>query len=312
MKPHWRSWLLLFVTAPLATTFAQTPATTPASDSGVPPISRSYEEAFNKRDAAAIGRLWAENGVHTDRASGQKTTGRATIQKDLEEFFKSTPGARLALNVTSTRMITPNVAQSEGTATTVVPGGEPTTVAFTTIVVKQGDSWLIDSVEESPIPQPETARSALEPIAWLEGDWADATEGVATTSTFSWSNGGNFLVRRFSTQYGEEDVTEGTQIIGWDPRAQRIRSWTFNSDGSFGEAIWSQNGNDWLVKSTQTLADGGDAAGTYVITRVDDNTMTVGLIGHEVNGEPVPSVPAITVKRQPAPQTEAASEGAGR
>ena len=32
-----------------------------------------------------------------------------------------------------------------------------------------------------------------------------------------------------------------------------------------------------------------------MITMVDNNTMKVGLVGHEVNGEPVPRVPAITV-----------------
>ena len=32
----------------------------------------------------------------------------------------------------------------------------------------------------------------------------------------------------------------GTQLIGWDPRIRQIRSWVFDSDGGFSEALWSQ------------------------------------------------------------------------
>ncbi|QDT57189.1 SnoaL-like domain protein [Caulifigura coniformis] len=275
-------------------------------------VTRAYEEAFNKRDAAAVGKLWTEAGVHVDRATGVKTRGRDAIVRDLETAFKEIPEAKLSVEAGEVRMVTPTVAQAEGTVTTLIPGEEPAVIEFSALLVKQGDAWLLDSVEESPVPQPETANDALQQLAWMVGDWADQTEGIATTSSFAWSRGGNFLVRRFSTQFGEEEEMSGTQIIGWDPRSHEIRSWTFNADGSFGEAIWSKNGGDWLVKSTQTLADAGVASGTYVITPVDDNSMKIGLVGHEVNGEPVPRVAAVTVVRTAAPSAEAATSEEGK
>ncbi len=221
----WR-WLIVLA-APLALlpgeVWAQQPETpvpaAAAADPAISDLGRAYEEAFNRCDAAAIGKLWMETGVHTDRATGVKTVGREAIVRDLEESFRTVSGMRLTVQSTSSRMITPNVAHIEGVATTILPDADPVQTAYSTIVVKQNGSWLIDSVEESPVPQPETARSALEVLAWLVGDWEDQTEGVSTTSSFQWSTGGNFLVRRFSTQYGEEEGTEGTQIIGWDPRA---------------------------------------------------------------------------------------------
>lgn len=270
-------------------------------------VTKAYQEAFNKRDAAAIGKLWAEAGVHVDRATGVRTRGRDAIVKDLEVAFKEVPNARISIEAGEVRMVTPTVAKAEGIATTLIPDQEPEAVSFSAILLKNKDTWLIDSIEESPVPRPETAKDALQDLAWMIGDWADQTEGVATTSSFTWSRGGNFLVRRFSTQFGEEEETSGTQIIGWDPRSREIRSWTFNTDGSFGEATWSKNGADWLVKSTQTLADAGVASGTYVITQVDNNTMKVGLVGHEVNGEPVPRVPVVTVVRTATGNTQAST-----
>ena len=59
----------------------------------------------------------------------------------------------------------------------------------------------------------------------------------------------------------------------------------------------SRVGDEWHIKSSQTLANGDAASGTYVMTPIDENTMTVQLIGHEIEGEPQPATPAITVIR---------------
>lgn len=114
---------------------------------------------------------------------------------------------------------------------------------------------------------------------------------------FSWAPGGAFLVRSFKTQLADGVGYQGTQVIGWDPRASQIRSWSFDSDGAFGDGVWSRNGDTWTIQSTQTLADGGAASGAYLLTKVDDDTLTLRLVGHEVDGQPLPSRPAIKVVR---------------
>ena len=62
------------------------------------------------------------------------------------------------------------------------------------------------------------------------------------------------------------DDLEGTQVIGWDPAAGTIRSWMFDSDGGFGEGIWSKKDNSWIVKFSQVLPDGRKASATNIYT----------------------------------------------
>jgi hypothetical protein len=45
------------------------------------------------------------------------------------------------------------------------------------------------------------------------------------------------------------------------------------------------------------LADGRVAGATQVITRVDENTLLVHLVGQEIDGETLPSTEAVRVVR---------------
>ena len=90
------------------------------------------------------------------------------------------------------------------------------------------------------------------------------------------------------------------QVIGWDPRTHRIRSWMFDSDGSFGESVWARDENRWIVKHTGTLADGSDASVTHIVTPVDADTVTVQSKDHVVNGEKQPDLPEVKLTRRPA------------
>jgi uncharacterized protein (TIGR02246 family) len=273
--------------------------------------ARAYVDAFNRGVAAEAAQHWQEHAVHTDRETGERTEGRAAIQADLEATFQSRPGLRLQFEPARIRLIQPQVAQLEAVVTLVAPDEEPRPVQVSAIFVRQGDKWVIDSAEEMNLAQPETSYDALKTLEWLVGDWQDESDDVVATSTFGWSPNGAFLVRSYSTQSGEDDVTQGTEVIGWDPRLQQIRSWSFHSDGSFGEGFWSQSGDEWLIKSTQTLADGGVASGTYVVQQVDDRSMTVRLMGHEVNGEPQPAREPVRVVRAASATSEVSpKEGA--
>lgn len=310
-KPVALATVLILAVTSLARSQKDTPAakasteTAAAVDPGLGAVTKAYEDGFNSHDAAAIGKLWMENGVHTDRETGERTLGRAAIQRDLDETFKTVPDIRISVEPGEVRMIQPNVAHVEGTTTTFIPDEDPASASFIAILVKQGDAWLLDSVEELETPAPETSHDALKVLEFLIGEWADEGDEGKSTSSFRWSTNGSFLIRSFTTNLSDEIQSEGTQVIGWDPRSKEIRSWTFNSDGSFGEATWARSGADWLIKSTQTLADGGAASGTYVITPTGQDSMTVKLIGHEVDGEPIPAVEPVTVVRLPEPETAA-------
>jgi len=53
---------------------------------------------------------------------------------------------------------------------------------------------------------------------------------------------------------------ELTEIIGWDPERQEIRSWMFSSDGRFAEATWSQSGEGWAIEVEGCGLDAGRTA----------------------------------------------------
>lgn len=268
-----------------------------ADESAVREFVAGYVKAFNEHDLEAVTSMWAGNAVHTDRDTGERTEGCEEIVADVAMTFKTQPDARLAGRVDRVRMVKPDVASVEGQTTFLAPGAAPSQANFTAILVKEDGQWRIDSIEESAVPQPTTAQDALAQLSWLVGRWVDNGDGVRVDTTVRWTTNNAFLLRSFVVQTPNGVAQQGTQVIGWDPRSREIRSWSFNSDGSFGDGTWTKSGEQWLIKSTQTLADGEAASGTYVLTRVDDDTITLRLIGHEVEGQPRPATEAVTVVR---------------
>ena len=104
-----------------------------------------------------------------------------------------------------------------------------------------------------------------------------------------------------------EAVEDVRQVVGWDPVAKTIRSWMFDSEGGFGEGVWSREDNRWTVRFHQILADGRLAFATNVYTYVDGNTFTWQSVGREVDGAPLPDVDPVTLVRKPAAEASAAA-----
>jgi uncharacterized protein (TIGR02246 family) len=269
---------------------------------------KSYGEAFNKNDAEAAAAFWGAKAVYVDRATGERSEGREAIQTDLATLFKEHHGTRLTANVNGVRFIKPDVAMVDGVATVFRPNEEPNETSFSAVLVKDAGAWLIDSVQETDTPTPPTAGEALKDLEFLVGRWHDKTESVRVDTAVRWSAKHSFLIRSYNVER-EGDVYEGTQVIGWDPREKRIRSWTFGSDGSFGEESWSKLDGDWIIKMTRTLADGGTSSGTQVLTRKDDNTLTVQAIAREIDGEPATTGEPVTVERVADAGAEKGSAG---
>jgi uncharacterized protein (TIGR02246 family) len=270
---------------------------------GVEFALKRYIVTFNSHDAAKLAALWTENAVYVDKATGLRTEGRAALTADFTKLFAASPGVVLSGDVEGIREIGADAAMVDGVSRTMTPDSEPSVSAFTAVFVKRDGKWLIDSVHETTLPTPETPRQALEPLAWMVGHWQDAGGGDLVVTNVRWAPGDAFLIRSYTAhREGEELPFAGTQVIGWDPRSKQIRSWTFSSDGSFGDGAWSKNGNEWLVRTTQTLPDGSAASATQVITMVDADTATVQTVGKEVNGAPEPASEPVTMVRAAEPE----------
>lgn len=278
---------------------AQPPATAPPADDAVAVQQAmvAYVEAFNRHDAEALLDLWTPGGTYVNKETGERSTGREALAKDFAKVFTATPEIFLSGGVDEVRVIGSDTAIVDGVTTVVLPDAEPNVSAYTAILVKQGGKWLLDTVHESDLPTPETPRQALKPLEWMVGTWQDESDTATVTSIMRWSPSQAFLIRSYDVVREDEEPFQGTQIIGWDPAVKQIRSWTFNSDGSFGEGSWSQNGAEWIVRKTETMADGRLASGTQVITQLDPETITVQTIAKEIDGAPEPTADPVTMKR---------------
>lgn len=268
----------------------------------------SYVEAFNEKKLDKVTGFWAEDCTYTDRTTGERVESREAMQADLKNVFEEQPKLKLAGTVDRVKFVTDDVAQVEGQTVMGSPELEPVRMLFSAILVKKGEGWQISSMEESAVPEVATPYEALKQLDWLVGRWVDQSGTATVENRVRWSNSAAFLIRSFTMHTDNGIAQEGTQVIGWDPRAKQIRSWAFNSDGSFGEGLWSKSGNDWLIKSSQTLQDGKAASGTYVLEKVNDDTLRIRLIGHTIDGAPQPASDAVTMMRSELPPTEEGEE----
>ena len=125
-------------------------------------------------------------------------------------------------------------------------------------------------------PAPEGDVSALEDLDWMVGDWVLAPDDEVETKqsgamrmSVRWDEGRAFLIREATLTPPEESgepVVTLQQRIGWDPLVDRIRSWSFSSDGSRGEATWFRDGGSWVVRGTAVLPDGTQTSSINIYT----------------------------------------------
>ncbi len=65
-----------------------------------------------------------------------------------------------------------------------------------------------------------------------------------------------FILGEILVMKSDQVVMKSSQRIGWDALHGMPRSWTFDSDGGFAEATWTQIDDTWVVRSSATMPDG--------------------------------------------------------
>ena len=266
----------------------------------------AYIEAYNKHDAKAVAALWSPEAVYVDPDTGKEAVGRDAIEKEFTDTFADLQDAKLEIKVETIKFLSPNVAIENGTARITQAKEEPDESTYTALLVKHEGKWLLDRVTED-----ETAATPAEPpsnyehlkdLDWMVGSWIDNDDNDGTTihTDCSWTKNKNFLTRSFAVVIGDEVDMAGMQIIGWDPAANQIHSWVFDSDGGFGEGKWTRKGNRWIVQQSGTLPDGGKASEVNLINPIDDNSFTWQTVQRSADDSPLPNLDEITIVRKPA------------
>jgi uncharacterized protein (TIGR02246 family) len=297
------SVLILLLTGPIALAAEKTDDK--SLESEMRQTLAALQDSFNRGDAKSLAACWTSEGEFVG-PSGQRIVGREKIEGAFREFLAKHPNAKLRLGIAAWHRVADDVAlvdlQSEMTPVPEDLESEPVSRA---VFVQRDGHWLIGNMHETAGSGP-GHRLHLKKLQWLVGEWAEDGndgDGVSVRSACDWNASGSYLIRKFSVDRKNGPALDGTEVIGWDPRGHRIRSWTFNSDGSFGESTWTRDGDRWVIAHTGALPDGGDLSVTYVVTPVDADTITIALKDRRINGEMQSALPEVKLKRQPMPQS---------
>src|SRR5262249_47447714 len=132
--------------------------------------------------------------------------------------------------------------------------------------------------------------------AWLVGTWSFSSDKADTRMVVEWTEAKRYLLCR-TTHKDEGESTTATQILALHPGTRGIQSWTFESDGSLGAAVWSRTDKGWTGKVTSYQADGDKVTATTILTPIDDNTFTFQSVDRMVGGEKVPDIGPVKVSR---------------
>ena len=246
----------------------------------------------------ALAQHWSPDAVYTNRATGEEVVGRAAIGEQFTTLFKNQPELKLDVSVASVQFVSPNVAVEHGTAKTLAPNLAPESIDYTAVYVQRDGKWLLDRVTDSASPAAPTNYERLKVLEWMVGEWTGDTPEAAVAVECRFTKNQNFLTRSFSLSTGDDVQFSGMQIIGWDPAAKSIRSWTFDSNGTFAEATWKQKGEKWFIHNRGVLPDGRTATMINVMKPVDENSFTWQTIERTAGGELLPNIEEIVIVRR--------------
>jgi hypothetical protein len=132
----------------------------------------------------------------------------------------------------------------------------------------------------------------------MVGSWTEKTADAEVELDCNWTKNKNFITRAFKISIEGQIDFSGMQVIGWDPAAKAIRSWTFDSNGAFAEAKWERRGNRWFIRNRGTLPDGRSASMINVMKQVDENSLTWQTIERTAGGELLPNIDEIQMVRR--------------
>jgi hypothetical protein len=169
--------------------------------------------------------------------------------------------------------------------------------------VKKDGQWVLQSVREAPYTPPGNYEH-LRGLEWAIGEWVDEGDGPEVGHvTFEWSPEGNFIISTQAVTVKDTLVSRVTEWIGWDPTTSQVRSWSFEADGGIGEGVWSNQGDQWIIKTNAILPDGKKLAATNLVTRTGPDAITWQSKDRTLDGKELPDVKETKMKRVPLNHT---------
>ncbi len=262
-----------------------------ADQAAIKEAGKAFLKAFQSGDAKAMAAFWTEDGeYHSD--DGTVLQGRGAIEKAYtESFAKKKPKFEGEIEVTSIRFPSKDTAIEEGYFKVKAAKEAPQASRYTILYVREAGKWLMAVVREWP-----AEGLNLRDLDWLIGTWEAKRDNVEVRTTYEWWGDKTYLRVSITVKRDGKEST-GFQMIGVNRSTGLIQSWTFDPDGSFGEATWSRDGKKWMLDSAAVLEDGSVVAGTNIITWIDNDTFTFQSVDRTINGEQAVDIPPVRVSR---------------
>jgi uncharacterized protein (TIGR02246 family) len=258
----------------------------------------TFIRAYHQGDAKAAAALFTEDARVVDEG-GEATEGRAAIEGLFQSVFAASPGAKIEITTESLRFLAPDVAEEEGRGKAVpADDGSPVLSRYSVLYVKQGGRWLQSSVRELPDTEPSN-EARLKALEWMLGEWVSESEDGVVYSDTRWAESKNFLLRAFSMRVKGRPAMTGSQMIGWDPLTNQIKSWVFDSEGGVGEGLWSRKGDTWVIKSTGVFRDGRTTSATQIVTPEGKDKVHWRTADRTLGGRVLDDVDEIILVRKP-------------
>jgi hypothetical protein len=158
--------------------------------------------------------------------------------------------------------------------------------------------WLMASVRDSRGPSvSDSAASMLGDLNWLVGSWSAEENGGKMDVQVRWVAEKSFLERTYAVRRGEKLIASGVQMIGWNPQAGRIQSWTFTSGGGHATGYWMPRKNGWAVETTGISAEGMPTQAINLLTRLDNGAFSWQSIERSAGGTQLPDTEPVLLKR---------------
>ncbi len=284
--------------APAAATESAPPASD-AETAAVQAVSESLVAAYNAGDSAKLAACFLPKAELIDDA-GNVYRGLEEIGAIFKKFREQFPKATMELAVDSIRLAGEELAVEDGTRTVTTEDAAAVN-KYTMLYVKRDGKWLVAAARETVADPEPTPHDRLLPLAWMVGEWVDESHESAISINCRWADNQNFLIVDFKVTVEGNVVMQSGQRIAWDPQAERIRSWVFDSDGGYGEGRWADVNGIWIIKSTAVLPDGDSGSATMYIEPVSTDKFLMKGFDRIAGDTSLPDFEAAIVRKPPQP-----------
>lgn len=236
-------------------------------------FSTKLIEALNQGKIDEVAGMFLETGELIDE-EGVVHSGREEIKTLLKNFGEKFPKAKISIESESIRFVGP-LAIDDGARLITNDDGATSLIRYTAVLVEADGGWRIASIRDFPDELPATPGEMLRDLSWLIGEWINEGSDGRVKMAYQWSEDKNFILGELVFSSEGNVISKSSQRIGWDPLRGKPRSWLFDSDGGFSEAVWTPIEEGWLLNSTAVMPDAVVGSAILKIAVENENRFTL-------------------------------------